>query len=157
MPPSTPTPSLTDSLITLKTQLERSLTEATTNTSHLREQLSHVNALLLNLLLPTTVPQSAQVKAEAPAAKATALAPAAEAPKPKVTPRKPKAEPQQASGERTPREMLPAYRGLKRLEAISQILAASAGEEVSIDTVIHSLFGDLSAAEHKRGMATIRI
>jgi hypothetical protein len=49
----------TDSLIALKSQYERSLTEA----SHLREQLSHVNALLLNQLLPSNgvAPQLAKI------------------------------------------------------------------------------------------------
>jgi hypothetical protein len=53
---------LTDSLTALKTQYERSLTQANTNASHLREQLSHVNALLLNQLLQSkgVVPQLTQ-------------------------------------------------------------------------------------------------
>jgi hypothetical protein len=153
---TTPPQSLTDSLIALKTQYERSLTEATTNTSHLREQLSHVNALLLNLLLPTTAPQAAHVKAEVPAAKAiaqatatpaTALAPVA--PKTKDSIRKTKTESQPVSGGITPREMLPTYQGLKRLEAIAQVLAATPDEEVTADSIVQTLFGALSTAEHK--------
>jgi Domain of unknown function (DUF4113) len=46
MSQSTPTRFLTDSLITLKSQLEQALAEANTKASHFREQLSHVNALL---------------------------------------------------------------------------------------------------------------
>jgi hypothetical protein len=151
----------TDSLIALKTQYERSLTEATTKASHLQEQLSHVNALLLNQLLQGNgvVPQLAQSAAKVPVVEAIALAPAqslaapaTEAPasvrpKPKASDSKTKAEP--ASTGYTPRELLPAYQGLKRLEAIAQVLEASAGEEVSIDALIDALFGGLSATEQK--------
>jgi hypothetical protein len=42
---------ITDFLITLKSQYEQALSEVETKASHLREQLSHVNALLLNQLL----------------------------------------------------------------------------------------------------------
>jgi hypothetical protein len=161
-PSITPTSSLTDSLIALKSQLEQALTQANTNASHLREQLSHVNALLLNQLLPSNgvVPQLTQSAAEVPVVeaialapvKSIALAPATEAPasvrpKPKASDSKTKAEP--ASTGYTPRELLPAYQGLKRLEAIAQVLEASAGEEVSIDALIDALFGGLSATEQK--------
>jgi hypothetical protein len=154
MPQSTPTPqSLTDSLIALKTQYERSLTNASTKASHLREQLSHVNALLLNQLLQGNgvVPQLAQSVAEVPVVETIALAPAAEAPasdrpKPKASDRKAKAEPPRG---RSPRPLLPVYAGLKRLEAIAQLLQATPGQDVSTDQVSEGLFGKLSAAEHK--------
>jgi hypothetical protein len=167
MPPSTTTPqSLPDSLIALKSQYERSLTEASTNASHLREQLSHVNALLLNQLLQgnRVVPQLTQSAAEVPvveaiapapaqslAASPAAEAPASDTPNPKASPRQSKAtaEPALASGKRSTRPLLPAYRGMTRLEAIVQVLEASAGEEVSINALIHALFGALSATEHK--------
>jgi hypothetical protein len=165
-PSITPTSSLTDSLIALKTQYERSLTQANTNASHLREQLLHVNALLLNQLLQGNgvVPELAQGAAEVPVVEAIAPAPAqslaaspaAEAsasdrPKPKASPRKAKAtaEPALASGKRSTRPLLPAYAGLTRLEAIAQVLEASAGSEVSIDALIHALFGELSATDRK--------
>jgi hypothetical protein len=151
----------TDSLIALKSQYERSLTQANTNASHLREQLSHVNALLLNQLLPSNgvVPQLTQSAVEVPVVEAIALAsakslaaspaaetPASDRPKPKASDHKAKAEP--PSG-RSPRPLLPAYAGLKRLEAIAQVLETSAGEEVSIDALIHALFGELSATDRK--------
>jgi hypothetical protein len=154
---------LTDSLIALKTQYERSLTEANTKASHLREQLSHVNALLLNQLLQGNgvVPQQTQsaadvpVEAIAPApAKFLAISPAAEAstpiPKTKAT-LKPKAapEPSLVSGKRNPRPLLPAYQGLTRLEAISQLLQTTPGQDVTTEQVSERLFGKLSAAELK--------
>jgi hypothetical protein len=155
----------TDSLIALKTQYERSLTEATTKASHLREQLSHVNALLLNHLLPSNgvVPQLAQGAVEvsvietiAPAsAQSVAASPAAEAPvsdrpKPKASPRKAKATAEEAlaSGKRSTRPLLPAYRGLTRLEAIAQLLQTTPGQDVTTDQVSEGLFGKLSAADH---------
>jgi hypothetical protein len=166
IPPSTPTPSLTNSLIALKTQYERSLTQASTNASHLREQLSHVNALLLNQLLQSNgvVPQLAQgapevpvVEAIAPAsAQSVAASPAAEAPasdrpKPNASPRKAKAtaEPAPSLGKRSTRPLLPAYRGLTRLEAIAQLLQTTPGQDVTTDQVSEGLFGKLSAADHK--------
>jgi hypothetical protein len=154
----------TNSLIALKTQYERSLTEASTKASHLREQLSHVNALLLNQLLLATAPLRTEIEAEVPvietiaqsSAQTRALFPAAEAPasdtpEPKASPRKPNATatPEPASGKRIPRPLLPAYRGLTRLEAIAQLLQATPGQDVTADQVSEGLFGPLSAAEHK--------
>jgi hypothetical protein len=152
----------TDSLIALKSQYERSLTEADTKAILLREQLSHVNSLLLNQLVPT----KAHIKSAAPAltlneadaqadrlslSPAIAKAPASETPKTKASARKAKAAPDStpALGKRSPRPLLPAYQGLTRLEAIAQLLKATPGEEATIDALIHGLFGNLSAAEHK--------
>jgi hypothetical protein len=97
-------------IIELKSQYEQMLTEAYTNASHLREQLSHVNALLFNQLVPSR---------------------------------------RAASLQSSPRPLLSAYEGLTRLEAISQVLQRTPGQEVTIDALIHGLFGDLNAAEHK--------
>jgi hypothetical protein len=157
---------LTDSLITLKTQYERSLSAASTKASHLREQLSHVNALLLNQLLQGNgvVPQLVQSAAEVPVVEAIALAsaqslaaspaaetPASDRPKPKASPRKAKApiEPTPASGKRSTRSLLPAYQGLTRLEAIAQLLQTTPGQDVTTDQVSEGLFGKLSASDHK--------
>jgi hypothetical protein len=146
---------LTDSLIALKTQYERSLAEANTNASHLREQLSHVNALLLNQLLSSDrlAPQLAQIEAVVPVeviapASATEV-PAIDRPKPKVSDRKPKAAPEAEPGKRNPRPLLPAYRGMTRLEAIAQVLQATPGEDVTADRISEELFGQLSAADRK--------
>jgi hypothetical protein len=161
---------LTDSLIALKTQYERSLTEASTKASHLREQLSHVNALLLTQLLTSDgvvlqltqsavqvpvveviAPSFALVSAPSLAASPTAEAPPSDRPKPKASTRKPKAtaEPTPTSGKRSPRPLLPAYEGLKRLEAIAQLLQATPGQGVTADQVSEGLFGPLSAVDHK--------
>ena len=175
MPQSTPTSSPTNSLITLKTQLERSLTTVQTNANHLREQLSHTNALLLNLLLPTIAPQPAQVEAvveaiaphpeyapaQAAPAKPLEIAPAAEAPastKTKTTTQqKAKAKPTPAPAKsRRSLEVLPVFQGLKKWEAIAQILAQQSGEVLSQDTIIQMLYGNLSTEDIKAERVRIK-
>ncbi len=160
--PSTPSEqSPLDTLITLKSQYERSLAEAETQASHLREQLSHVNALLLNQLVPPQSPiksaepaltleeADAQVERLALAPAATE-APVVDAAKPKASPSKPKAapEPEPASGKRNPRPLLPAYAGLTRVEAIAQLLQASPGQDITADQISEGVFGQLSVADH---------
>jgi hypothetical protein len=151
----------TDSLIALKTQYERSLTEASTKASHLREQLSHVNALLLNQLLPSNgvMPRLTQTEAEVPVveaiaqspAQSLAVSPAAEASASDRTKPKAKAiaEPALVSGKRNTRPLLPAYQGLTRLEAIAQLLQTTPGQDVTTDRVSEGLFGKLSASDNK--------
>jgi hypothetical protein len=151
----------TNSLIALKTQYERSLAEASTKASHLREQLSHVNALLLDRLLSSNgvVPELIQSAANVPVvetiaqslAALAAEAPASDIPKPKASSCKPKvaAEPALPSGKRSTRPLLPAYQGLTRLEAIAQLLQTTPGQDVTTDQVSEGLFGKLSAADHK--------
>jgi hypothetical protein len=161
MPPSTTLPrSLTDSLIALKSQYEQALTNTDTKAILLREQLSHVNALLLNQLVPT----KAHIKSAEPAlileeadaqverlALASAVIEAPASDTPKASTRKPKAtaEPALASGKRSTRQLLPAYRGLKRLEAIAQLLQATPGQDLTAAQVSEGLFGELSAVDHK--------
>jgi hypothetical protein len=58
-------------------------------------------------------------------------------------------EPTPASGKRSPRQLLPAYDGLKRVEAIAQLLQATPGQDVTTDQISEGLFGKLSAADHK--------
>ncbi len=162
IPQSTPTPSPLDTLITLKSQYERSLSEAETQASHLREQLSHVNALLLNQLVPSQAPiksaeptltlEEADALVERLAlAPAASEAPVSNTPKPNVSTPKSKSEPQPtpASGKRNPRPLLPAYAGLTRVEAIAQLLQATPGQDVTTAQISEGLFGTLSAADHK--------
>jgi hypothetical protein len=54
-----------------------------------------------------------------------------------------------AQGNRIPRPLLPAYQGLKRLEAIAQVLQSAPDLEMTTDRLISALFGTLSPAEHK--------
>jgi hypothetical protein len=161
---------LADHLSSLRSQYEQALSEAHTNASHLREQLSHVNALLLNQLLPSNgvVPQLTQSAAEVPVveeispAPAKSIAPAAEAsasdrPNPKASKRKAKVPAAQAKAKptiapvksRRSLEVLPAYRGMNKREAIAQILEQRSGEVLHQDMIIQSLYGDLSPQDVK--------
>jgi hypothetical protein len=168
-------PSFTNSLIALKTQYERSLTQASTKASHLREQLSHVNALLLNQLLLSNgvVPQLVQGAAEVPVVEAIALAtaqslaasPAASA-QAKGSGRKPKAQTTKAEAAIAPLDppmlkidsakkrnsltILPAFEGMTKLDAIATVLEQNLGEVLHQDTIIQMLYGDLSLEELKK-------
>jgi hypothetical protein len=172
-----PEQTLAEYLVGLKSQYQKALTEAEANAALYREQLSHVNALLLNQLVSTAQAPSLQVRIETTAVPSLvvdaetdalshrpALAPASgvleinqssnnvlpskpRAQKGKVTKATPKSAP--TTGKRVPSSLLPAYQGLKRLEAIAKVLESKQGEEVSIDSLIQSLFGDLSPAQHK--------
>ncbi|WP_404786437.1 hypothetical protein [Altericista sp. CCNU0014] len=170
-----PEQTLAEYLIALKSQYEQALTEAEANAVHYREQLSHVNAVLLNQLVPTNglPPLQARIETTVPALvfapevdasqDRPALAPAPEITEPAepaaVLPTKPRAQKdkieksapdsERVTGKRVSLPLLPAYQGLKRLEAIAQILESQKGQEVTIDSITQSLFGDLSPAQHK--------
>jgi hypothetical protein len=170
---------LVNNLISLKTQYEQALTEADTIASHYREQLSHVNALLLNQLGAAggLVPLQAHIRSAEPVLDAIAalqestqikhltLAPAITevasvvnatpevSPKPQKTA---KTESAQVVGGRTPRELLPVHQGLKRLDAIAKVFQNHQGQEVTIDTLTQELFGNLSAAAHKAERLKLR-
>ena len=52
-------------------------------------------------------------------------------------------------GDRTPRQLQPAYEGLTRNDAITQALQTTAGQEMTTDSLITELFGSLSTSEQK--------
>jgi hypothetical protein len=174
---SSPEQTLVNNLITLKTQYEQALTEADTISAHYREQLSHVNALLLNQIGSGNglAPFQPHIKSAEPILDAIAalqesthvnrltLAPAKTvveasptppevAPKPKQA----KAQPSPAVGGRTPRELLPIHQGLKRLDAIAKVFQNHQGQEVTIDTLTEQLFGNLSTEAHKAERLKLR-
>jgi hypothetical protein len=174
---SSPEQTLVNNLITLKTQYEQALTEADTISAHYREQLSHVNALLLNQIgsVNGLAPFQTHIKSAEPILDVIAalqestdinrltLAPAKTvvevsptppevAPKPKQA----KAQPSPAVGGRTPRELLPIHQGLKRLDAIAKVFQNHQGQEVTIDTLTEQLFGNLSTEAHKAERLKLR-
>jgi hypothetical protein len=178
---SSPEQTLVNNLITLKTQYEQALTEADTVSAHYREQLSHVNALLLNQIGSANglAPFQTHIKSAEPILDAIAalqestdinrltLAPAktiAEvsptpteiAPKPKQAKAQIKAQTSPAVGGRTPRELLPIHQGLKRLDAIAKVFQDHQGQEVTIDTLTEQLFGNLSTEAHKAERLKLR-
>jgi hypothetical protein len=175
MTANTPEQTSLDLLISLKSQYEFALTEASSKAVYLREQLAHVNSLLLNQLLPPSQlkPLQAQVETTQP----LALSAQIEAVKEKsvftpssavtesisspdtATVSKPSAqkrpstkgasEGEKIASKRNSLPLLPAYQGLLKLDAIAKVLEAERDREVSIDTVVQTLYGNLSAAEHK--------
>ena len=174
---SSPEQTLVNNLITLKTQYEQALTEADTISAHYREQLSHVNALLLNQIGSANglAPFQTHIKSAEPILDAIAalqestdinrltLAPAqvvaeASPTPPEVAPKakKTKAQTSPAVGGRTPRELLPVHQGLKRLDAIAKVFQDHQGQEVTIDTLTEQLFGNLSTEAHKAERLKLR-
>lgn len=176
MTANTPEQTSLDLLISLKSQYEYALTEANSKSGYLREQLSHVNALLLHQLLPTRdlKPLLPQLDSTAPTLALSAPIEALEVqsvPTPSLTVTEPVSVPnnapvsksrtqkrtaskstpkaEKASSKRNSLTPLPAYQGLKKLDAIAQVLEATRNQEVTIDSVVQTLYGNLSAAEHK--------
>jgi hypothetical protein len=174
MTANTPEQTSLNLLISLKSQYELALTEASSKAVYLREQLAHVNALLLNQLLPPSPlkPLLAKVEATQPLPVSAQLEPVKEKPvlhpftitesiltpdtatisKPptqKSTPTKGTSKEGKVASKRNSLPLLPAYQGLLKLDAIAQALEAERDREVSIDTVVQTLYGNLSAAEHK--------
>jgi hypothetical protein len=177
MTANTPEQTSLDLLISLKSQYEYALTEANSKSGYLREQLSHVNALLLNQLLPTRSlkPLLPRVDSIAPTLAISApIEPVEDQPvstpsltvtepisvpnnvpvsKPRTQKRTasksiPKAE-KASTSKRNSLTPLLAYQGLKKLDAIAQVLEAARNQEITIDSVVQTLYGNLSAAEHK--------
>jgi hypothetical protein len=126
------TQSIIQTLTTLKAHYEQQLAEAPAST-HYADLLSHTNALLVGLLVQNNG-HAAPVATPEPAVKATA-------PKADAQP-KPKAVTVPAS--RISFELLPAYQGKSKLDAIATVLEENQGEVVYHDSIIKELYGDLS-------------
>jgi hypothetical protein len=154
----------TPTLIELRHHYETIIAQSDYQVTQAREQIAHIDALLLNDLLQGEQTLTAAVIAPDPLALTTApildkvpdnrtaqeLAEDVEDFLARAKPsRKAKATPAMAttSGNRIPRPLLPAYQGLKRLEAIAQVLQSTPGQAVSIDSLSEALFGDLSASD----------
>ncbi len=155
---------VTDDLITLKTQYQQSLESVSAKVDHYRAQLEHINALLLDQLLgsrngfiPASTSQSAITATEFSATSAPELSPTpiseteskAIAKSPRIGKVDRKLSPTKPSEGRVSLPLLPAYRGMKKQEAISKLLETEAGNILTMDTIIHRLYGDLSAQNFK--------
>ncbi len=154
-------------LIELRHHYETLIAQLEYQSDQAKEQLVHIDALLLNGLLQgemqtltTVIAPDQPALTAAPILDRTPdnrtaqeLAEDVEDFLARAKPsRKAKAAPAMAataSGNRIPRPLLPAYQGLKRLEAITQVLQSTPSPEVTVDHLISALFGNLSAAEHK--------
>jgi hypothetical protein len=161
----------TPTLIELRRHYETVIAQSQSQAAQAKEQLAHIDALLVNgilqaqelPLLETTIAPTLKPASSIPALSAQSEAPddrteiepdedakdflarakpsreAKAIPVPEVT----------APGNRIPRPLLPAYQGLKRLEAIAQVLQDNPGQEMTTDSVILALFGNLSPEDRK--------
>ena len=146
---------ITPALLELRRHYEsRSITPPSNSQgTDVSELLQHIDALLLSELTRTrgldVLPaQLAPQKLPALPSASTTVSSEAVA-TPSIDPI-PESEPlQQTTSDRTPRELQPAYAGLKRFEAISQALQKTPGQEVITNRLIEELFGSLSPSEQK--------
>ena len=119
------------------------------------ELLQHVDELLLGELIRTQdldAPSAQFVSQKPPALSPTSTS----APTKSNTPSRADSDsiakvesPQATISDRTPRELQPAYAGLKRFEAIAQALQTMPGQDVRAESLIEELFGRLSPSEQK--------
>lgn len=171
-------------LLALKLQYEQALATVEAKAAHYKEQLGHVNALLLNQLVSVngTQPNTISADLDVPATKildavpsdVLALAPSATEPEPSApveatAPSKSRSskknaaaakstapEPIKPKSKRNSLPLLPIYNGLGKLEAISKILEENRGEVLHHDTIIRGLYGELSPEDLKAERVRIK-
>jgi hypothetical protein len=160
----------TPNLIELRHHYETIVAQSQYQASQAKAQLEHIDALLVNGLLQAQVlpPLEMAIAPSEPASSIPALSAQTKAPDDRAAleldedvedflarakpSREAKAIPAPeatAPGNRIPRPLLPAYQGLKRLEAIAQVLQNNPGQEMTTDSLILALFGNLSTVERK--------
>jgi hypothetical protein len=147
--------SLVDNLVALKAQYENELTEAGSKATYYKDQLVHLNALLLDRLLPSQELRTVQPQIEKPSPALVATTPD-DSPndRPSLPPASKKTlsaakTDSQAPASRVSLPFLPKYQGKKKLEAIGEVMQSYVGEVLHQDTIIQLLFGDLSPAALK--------
>ncbi len=158
-------------LIELRRHYENLVAQSHSQAAQAKEQLAHIDALLVDGLLQaqeSPVFKIATAPTIQPASSTPALSSQAKASETRTElslnedvedflDRAKSSSPRRASlntepvtqGNRSPRPLLPAYQGLKRLEAIASVLQTDPGQEVTVDNLIPALFGNLSNPEHK--------
>jgi hypothetical protein len=124
--------SIIQTLTTLKAHYEQQLAEAPTS-AHYADLLSHTDALLVGLLVQNNG-NTTPIATLEPVDKASAPKAVAQS--------KPKAVTVPAS--RISFELLPAYQGKSKLDAIGTVLEKNQGEVVYHDSIIKELYGELS-------------
>ena len=146
---------ITPALLELRRHYEsRSITPPSNSQgTDVSELLQHIDALLLSELTRTqgldVLPAqlAPQELPALPSASTTASSEAVATPNIDTIP---ESEPlQQTTSDRTPRELQPAYAGLKRLEVIAQALQTTPGQDMTTESLIEELFGNLSPSEQK--------
>lgn len=147
----------TSDLIELRHYYEGLVVQSESQATQAREQIGHIDALLVNTLLlqmQGQVTVRADIVSNASALSAAQMpTPIALRPSPKAagsagkasTPKtKPEATKSFRGRESFP--LLPQYQGMTKLEAISQILSEQSGHVLHQDTITQLLYGDLSSA-----------
>jgi hypothetical protein len=124
---------LTDNLIALKAQYESALETPGTKAVHYRELLTHVDALLLNQLPSTSNGSTLTATPELATAQ----------PQPSAIATQP-STPTKAPDSRVSLPLLPAYEGLKKLDAIALVMQSRQGTVVHQDEIIQTIYGDLN-------------
>ncbi len=168
-----------DTLIALRDRYLALVPASDQQAHHAREQLHHINALLVDqaisagLAIAPTAPSPALVNAASPPT------PIEENPAPAAIQRQPKpaaatktrakaapapklATQSASTGEQTQREtvlaLLPAFAGLTKTEAVTQVMQDQAGQAISLDEIIEQLHGELDASalrQERKRMRTI--
>ena len=148
---------ITPALLELRQHYESRSTTAQSQSqgTDVSELLQHIDDLLLSELIRTQDLNVFQAQLAAQNPPALPSAPPAVSSE-SATPSRAesesiaKVEPsQEKTSNRTPRELQPAYAGLKRFEAITQALQKTPGQEVTTNRLIEELFGSLSPSEQK--------
>jgi hypothetical protein len=158
----------TTPLIELRHHYQNIIAQSEYQATQAKAQIEHIDALLVNGLIQVQEPAvlKADIVLNVPALAAaptvelesetktsspdfTQPAPQKPALKTRVTKAKPQAKTDKsqakvASSGRESFPLLPAYQGMTKLEAISQILSEQSGHVLHQDTIIQLLYGDLS-------------
>jgi hypothetical protein len=154
--------SLLDGLLALRDRYIAILNDSENQSNHAKEQLSHLNALLVDQLVVSGAPTDLGVAKLQPAAPAqlppapasipTFIAPpapksAAKAAAPVIAAppkgRKAPGQMSKSSTRETVLPLLPPYGGLTKIQAVQRVMEEHAGKEVHLDDVIHILHGEL--------------
>lgn len=141
--------SLVDNLVALKAQYESELTEAGSKATYYKEQLVHLNALLLDRLLPSQEFRTVQPLEQPEPVLAFTLQDESPNDRPSLPPASKAKADSQAPASRVSLPFLPKYQGKKKLEAIGEVMQSHVGEVLHQDTIIQLLFGELSPAALK--------
>ena len=148
---------ITSELLALRRHYESRSTTAQSQSqgTDVSELLEHIDDLLLGELIRTQdldVPPAQLAPQKPPALSPTSTS----APTKSNTPSRADSDsiakvesPQATISDRTPRELQPAYAGLKRFEAIAQALQTMPSQDVRAESLIEELFGRLSPSEQK--------
>ena len=146
---------ITPALLELRRHYESIIDSSKSQGTDVSELLQHIDELLLSELIRTQAlnvsqaqptPQNPSALPSAPPAVSTESATPSKTDSESITKVK---SPPETTSDRTPRELQPAYAGLKRFDAITQALQKTPSQEVTTNRLIEELFGSLSPSEQK--------